>query len=60
MYCIGRRQYQRYLNILLCVCGGGGGVSVAQLVSSMTGVVLGSLVEVVGSNLARGQTASIG
>ena len=33
----------------------GGWVSVAQLVASMTGVVLGSVVEVVGSNLARGQ-----
>ena len=56
MYCIGRRQYQRYLNILL------GDVSVAQLVASMSGVVLGGVVEVVGSNLARGKifTASIG
>ena len=56
MYCIGRRQYQRYLNILL------GGVSVAQLEASMSGVVLGGVVEVVGSNLARGKifTASIG
>ena len=34
----------------------------AQLVASMSGVVLGSVVEVVGSNLARGKifTASIG
>ena len=33
----------------------------AQLVASMSGVVLGSVVEVVGSNLARGKifTASI-
>ena len=31
-------------------------VSVAQLVASMSGVVLGGVVEVVGSNLARGQT----
>ena len=56
MYCIGRRQYQRYLNILL------GDVSVAQLVASMSGVVLGGVVEAVGSNLARGKifTASIG
>ena len=39
-----------------------GDVSVAQLVASMSGVVLGSVVEVVGSNLARGKifTASIG
>ena len=47
MYCIRRRQYQRFLNIL---------------VASMSGVVLGGVVEVVGSNLARGKifTASIG
>ena len=34
----------------------------AQLVASMSGVVLGGVVEVVGSNLARGKifTASIG
>ena len=34
----------------------------AQLVASMSGVVLGGVVEVVGSNLARGEifTASIG
>ena len=34
----------------------------AQLVSSMSGVVLGGVVEVVGSNLARGKifTAAIG
>ena len=31
-----------------------GDVSVAQLVASMSGVVLGGVVEVVGSNLARG------
>ena len=56
MYCIRRRQYQRFLNILF------GDVSVAQLVASMSGVVLGGVVEVVGSNLARGKifTASIG
>ena len=37
-------------------------VSVAQLVASMSGVVLGGVVEVVGSNQARGKifTASIG
>ena len=36
--------------------------SVAQLVASMSGVVLGGVVKVVGSNLARGKifTASIG
>ena len=56
MYCIRRCQYQRFLNILFW------GVSVAQLVASMSGVVLGGVVEVVGSNLARGKifTASIG
>ena len=39
-----------------------GDVSVAQLVASMSGVVLGGAVMVVGSNLARGKifTASIG
>ena len=39
-----------------------GDVLVAQLVASMSGVVLGGVVEVVGSNLARGKkfTASIG
>ena len=37
-------------------------VSVAQLVASMSGVVLGRVVEVVGSNFAGGKifTASIG
>ena len=49
MYCIRRRQYQRFLNILF------GYVSVAQLVASMSGVVLGGVVEVVGSNLTRGK-----
>ena len=49
MYCIRRCQYQRFLNILF------GDVSVAQLVASMSGVVLGGVVEVVGSNLARGK-----
>ena len=44
MYCIGRRQYQRYLNILFGV-----------FLQSMSGVVLGGVVEVVGSNLARGK-----
>ena len=39
MYCIGRRQYQNNLNILF------GDVSVAQLVASMSGVVLGGGVE---------------
>ena len=54
MYCIRRCQYQRFLNILY--------FSVAQLVASMSGVVLGGVVEVVGSNLARGKlfTVSIG
>ena len=56
VYCIGRRQYQRYLNILF------GDVSVAQLVASKPGVVQDGVAEVVGSNLARGKifTASIG
>ena len=45
VYCIGHRQYQRYLNIFF------GDVSVAQSVASMSGVVLGGVVEVVGSNL---------
>ena len=55
VYCISRRQYQRFLNILF------GDVSVAQLVASMSGVVRGGVVMVVGSNLARGKifTASI-
>ena len=55
MYCIRRRQYQRFLNILF------GDVSVAQLVALMSGVVIGDVAEVVGSNLARGKifTASI-
>ena len=56
VYCISRRQYQRFLNILFW------DVSVAQLVASVFGVVLGGVVVVVGSNLARGKivTASIG
>ena len=50
-------QYQRFLNIFF-----GGDDSVAQLVALMSGVVLGGVAEVVGSNLARGKTftASIG
>ena len=47
--CISRRQYQRFLNILF------GDVSVAQLVASVSGVVLGGVVMVVGSSLARGK-----
>ena len=49
------RQYQRLLNILFW------GRSVAQLVAWMSGVVLGGVVMIVGSNLARGKifTASI-
>ena len=57
MYCIRRRQYQRFLNILFwgCLSGAVGSVK-------MSGVVVGGVVEVVGSNLARGKifTASIG
>ena len=47
VYCTSRRHYD---------------ISVAQLVASMSGVVLGGVVMVVGSNLARGKifTASIG
>ena len=56
VYCISRPQYQRFLNIFF------GDVSVAQLVASMSGVVLGGVVMVVGLNLARGKifTESIG
>ena len=56
VYCISRRQYQRFLNIVY------GDVSVAQLVALMYCVLLGGVVMVVGSNLARGKmfTASIG
>ena len=56
VYCISYRQYECYLNI---ICGD---VSVAQLVASMSGVVLGGVVEVVGSNLSKGEifTPSIG
>ena len=43
VYCIRRRQYQRFLNI------------VAQLVASVSGVVLDGVVMVVGSSLARGK-----
>ena len=50
VYCISRRQYQRFLNINL-----NGDVSIAQLVVSMSGVVLGAVVMVVGSDLARGK-----
>ena len=50
VYNIGRRQYQRFLNILFL-----GDVLVAQLVMSMSGVVLGGVVKVKGSNLARGK-----
>ena len=48
VYCISRRQYQRFLNILFW------DVPVAQLEASMSGVVLGGVVMVEGSNLARG------
>ena len=43
---ISRRQYQRFLNILFL------DVSVAQLVASVSGVVLGGVAMVVGSSLA--------
>ena len=56
VYCISCRQYQHLLNILF------GDVPVAQLVASMSGVVLGGVAMVMGSNLAGGKifTASIG
>ena len=56
VYCSSRRQYQRFLNSLFR------DVSVALLVAWVSGVVLGGVAEVVGSNLARGKifTASIG
>ena len=56
VYCHGRRQYQHYLNILFFL-----DVSVEQLVALMSGVVLGGVVKVIGSNLASGKifTASI-
>ena len=56
VYCIGRRQYQRFLNNLLW------DILVVQLVASMSGVVLGQVIMVVGSNLVRGKifTVSIG
>ena len=49
VYYINRRQYQRFLNILFW------DVSVAQLVALMSGVVLGGVVMVVGSNIAKGK-----
>ena len=51
VYCISRRQYQRFLNMFF-------GMSVA----SMSGVVLGGVFKVVGSSLTRGKifTAFIG
>ena len=56
VYCISRRQYQRFLNILFWGCLSGAVGSVAS------GIMLGGVAEVVGSNLARGKifTASIG
>ena len=56
VYCIGHRQYQRYLNILLLGCLSGAVGSVDVL------VVLGSVLKAVGLNLARGKIfiASIG
>ena len=46
VYCTSRHQYQRFLNIGLI-----GDDSVAQLVALMSGVLLGGVAEVVGSNL---------
>ena len=56
VYCISRRQYQRFLNIFFL------DVSVVQLVASVSGVVRGGVADVMDSNLARGKifTASIG
>ena len=57
VYCISRRQYQHFLNILFWgyLSGAVGSVGVS-------GAVLGGVAEVVGSNLARDKifTASIG
>ena len=50
VYYTSRRQYQRFLNIL--------DGSVAQLVTSLSGVVLGGVVMVVGSSLARGKISA--
>ena len=52
VYCISRRQYQCFLNIVF---------GMSQLVASVSGVVLGGVADVVGSNLGRGKifTASI-
>ena len=47
VHCISRHQYQRFLNILF------GDGSVALLLALMSGVVLGGVADVVGSNLAR-------
>ena len=57
LYCISRHQYQRFLNILFW-----GWLSGAVGSDLMSGVVLGGVAEVVGSNLARDKifTASIG
>ena len=49
VYCISHRQYLRFLNILFW------DVSVAQWVALVSGVMLGGVAEVVGSNLARGK-----
>ena len=49
VYCISRHQYQRFLNILF------GDVSVAQVVASMSDVVLGGVVLVMGFYLVRGK-----
>ena len=56
VYCISCRQYQRFLDIRFR------DVSVAQLVASMSGVELGGVFMVNGSNLASGKifTASFG
>ena len=56
VYCISRRQHERFLNILFW------DVSVAQMVASMSSVVLGGVIMVVSWNLFRGKifTASIG
>ena len=57
VYCISRRQYQRFLNILYLKM-----TQWRSWVALMSGVVLGGVVDVVGSNLTRGKisTASIG
>ena len=50
VYSIGRRQYQHFLNILFL-----GGCLSGVVGVSISGVVLGGVVKVMGSNPARGK-----